>query len=121
MLKKTLIAALVSFALVAPAAAAADHPEFVARIAPRVALRLFAQVARLRVRHGVRTGQITPAELAQHRQDAAAFRAQLEALRDAPKPLTAEQRQSVRDGVRRLNREIYEAIHNDIRTAPLTR
>lgn len=116
MWRQTALALLLAGALGSPALLA--QPQTGAAGPARPGPRLVMRSLQLRVQRGVRMGRITPAELARLRGDIAAFRAKAQAMRQAGTPLTRAQRQDLRQGLRRLNREIFVANHNREGTGP---
>lgn len=118
---RLIIAAVVSLGLIAPVAAAqsAGPAGFAKR--PGVMLRMLAKVTALRIRQGVRSGALTPAELAQIRGDMGKFREEVQTMRQAGTPLSKAQRQQLRQDWKRLSTEIYELKHNDARTSAARR
>jgi hypothetical protein len=118
---RLVIAAVASLGLIAPAAAApsAGPASFAQR--PRVMLRLLAKVTALRIRQGVRSGELTPAELAQIRGDLVKFREEALLMRQAGTPLTAAQHVQLRQDWKHISAEIYQLKHNDVRTSEATR
>ena len=115
MVKHIALATALSLALMAPvvsaqtAAVNGRNPQI-----RRPGLHLVLGLFRLRIQYGVRTGRITPAELAKLRADIAAFGAEARAIRQSGEPPTAETRQHLRQQLRRISREIYLANHNRI-------
>lgn len=68
-----------------------------------------------RLKQGVRQGQLTRGELARLRLELQRVRSQARALRSAGTPATPEQRQALRQELRKLNRMISVMRHNRIR------
>lgn len=81
----------------------------------RPGMRQVQQGVRGRIQHGVRSGEITPAELARLRQQARAVRSLAQSMRQArqagARPAPGDRRQ-LRQELRKLNREIFAARHN---------
>jgi Ni/Co efflux regulator RcnB len=103
MLKHITAVAVLSLTLAAPAAAQ------VAR-APAGPANRPARMLALRIRAGVRSGQITRAELAVIRQRLRAFRSEVRQMRTGG-TLSREDRQTIRRDWRRLNRLVFRARH----------
>jgi hypothetical protein len=113
MLKHIALVAILSLGIGIPVVAAQGTPDGPGGPGP---LQKIMRLARLRIERGVRAGRITPAELARLRADAAAVRTRIQALRQTGAPPTPADRQEIRQALRRLNREIFVANHNRIRT-----
>ena len=105
-----LIAAL-TVGLIAPAVSA----QTTAGPRSRPGLRQAQQGVRGRIQQGVRSGEITPAELARLRQQARAVRGLAQSMRQArqagARPAPGDRRQ-LRQDLRKLNRAIFAARHN---------
>ena len=112
MLKHTALAAILIFAVGLPIASAQTHEQAGSK---RHGLQRAVRLARLRVGLGVRAGRITAAERGRLLTNAAALRGQVQALRQSGARPTPEQRRAIRQGVRRLNREIFVANHHRLR------
>jgi hypothetical protein len=102
MLKHITAAALLGLMLAAPVAAQtprqAAHP-----INPKLMQQ--------RIRAGVRSGQISPEELAAIRQHLQSFRQQLTSMR-ANGTLTPEQKRTMRQQWRQISLQVFRAKHN---------
>ena len=114
MVKKTILAGVAALVLMAPIAyaqgAKAAAPAGNAR--GRI-LQMVGRNFQRRIQRGVKAGRITSDELAQLKTEMQDVRSKVQALRQAGTPPTAEQKQAVRQELRRINGEIFKANHKN--------
>jgi hypothetical protein len=106
------LAGVLALALVAPLAAAQRTTAPQGGRHPR--LERVARNFRLRVQRGLRTGRITPEERTQLRSEMQTLREKVKGLREAGTPPTPEQRQAMRQELRKLNGDIFRANHGTL-------
>jgi Spy/CpxP family protein refolding chaperone len=109
MITRTVLAGILGLTLVAPVAAAQGAAAPQGTQHPR--LERVARNFRQRVQRGVRTGRITQDERSQLRSEMQALRDKVRAMREAGTPPSPEQRQALRQDVRKVNRDIFRANH----------
>ena len=104
MVARHVLAAIVGLVLVAPAASAADHA--------RGGINARQHRQAVRIRDGVKDGQITRGELDRLRANEAGIRAEERVYRKSGGGLNKTERADLRHDLNQTSREIYRAKHN---------
>ena len=107
MMKHTALVAILSLGLMAPVASAQDSTP--AAATAKRPLQRIVRVLRFQVQRLERRGRISPTLRARLRSDAAALRAEIQAIRQSGQKATLADRQRIREQIRRLRLDIRAA------------